>query len=190
MMLSGSGDSSAVFSLLAALSDPEAAKARLKEISEASGIYQKIIEDFREETKKTNTDLEEKKVDVEAKLAEAIRITNEFDASHEVRAKQLTDLTDVLAKRQATIEAKEATQTDLDTSLREREKLVIMRELNVTHREASVQEAEVVVQAMRQDYETKISALKAAMGQSTSYVMKADAISFGTLGAEVGNGSV
>lgn len=179
MMLSGSGDSSAVFSLLAALSDPEAAKARLQEISDATGIYQKIIEDFRVETKVTKDKLEALQVDAEAKLAEANKITNEFNATHEVRSKQLSDLTDVLAKRQATVEAKEATQTELDVSLTLREKAVSSKEFSLAQREDVTRAAEVDVLSLKNNYEAKLSAIQAAVG--TNYVMKADAISFGTV---------
>ncbi len=186
MMGSGSGDSNAVFSLLAALSDPEAAKAKLKDITEATKIHQKMVDDFTISSQKTNRELEAKKAAVEVKLAEVSKIKADSDAAYAVRSKQLSDLESTLAKRQSTIVETENRHNLIEPKLIARESAVFSKEIALNAKEKDLQELEAKASNLKNSYEAKHEALQAAMGV-THHIMTADTGTLGTVGGRVGS---
>ena len=162
MMLSpGSNDSSTVFSLLAAIADPVAAKAALQEITDASTTYQQNVEKFNQQMQQENIDLAAQKLEVNTALAEVTQIRDNFNRTSTIKTKELSDLSDSLAARQASIDATAAALSAKAADLSSREQLVSARETSVSAREDAVTQLNTIAQAMKDDYTNKIAALQA-----------------------------
>lgn len=161
MITPSSNDASAIFALLATISDPKAAKANLKELVDASEAYQKSITDSREELKKLNEDISAKKEATEISLAQATKVKAEFDKAFEFDSKELKTLSEDLAYRKAAIEATEAAQYKNDLELKAREKVVTDREKAVYANEEASKSFMSEAKEMRELYSSKLAAMKA-----------------------------
>lgn len=168
MMITTPSDASAVFALLAAISDPDTAKQNLQDIADASSEFQKSIEDSRIELKQARDDLSSLKDEVDAKNAETIQMKNDFDTFNASRTKQLNDLGNSLAVQQANNDANTASLTTRLTDVSRRETEVTTRENQVTDREIAAQQLFDSAQAIKTDYTSKLANLQAMVGVSQS----------------------
>lgn len=161
MITPTNNDSSAVFALLTAISDPEAAKASLEEIMNAHSEYQKSIDIARLELKKANEDLAAKKTEVDTSLLEVQAIKADLDTSYANQGKQLKTLSEDLAYRQTALEAAEKDLRVRTSAIKAEEKLVTSREIDVSRLEDQAIKESSNAREMRELYASKLAALKA-----------------------------
>lgn len=158
-------ETSAAYTLLAIIADPAAAKKRLDEIVAEKKTSLEAMENARkltEEASQTHSD-------ATAKLAEAKRVSDAFNADHQVRIKQLDERHEFLVAKDArltTYEAKVAAREKaLGEPLAARERDISAREAKIEKREAAVSEAVANAQAVKDSYERKIAALHAVVSK-------------------------
>lgn len=162
---SGSGDTSTVFALLTAISSPEAAKANLQEIADASAGYQKMVEEFRIESAKTKSELSDLKAQADAQFAAAKDISDKFAASSDKKSKELSDLQTSLDTREAVIRGKEDTLQAREEIVTKRENDVTTRETLVSQRENAAAKLSSDAEALKALYTNKISAMQSIVNQ-------------------------
>lgn len=183
MVNAPNNDAAAVYALLSTVSDVEGAKAALKDIKDATEAYTQLVESSRTELQKANDDLAVRKAAVDADLLETTRIRNDFNSTYEVRTKQLADAEAALAIRQSTVENNEVNQTATDRDLSSRENALKHREDVISNREIAIKKISDEADALKNEYTTKIQALKSIISMPTNYTMNADG---GTLGGTFG----
>lgn len=177
-------ETATIYNLLAIISDPAATKKRLDElVSEKTAALE-----ASDSAAKSAKEASQLTADAAAKLEEATRIRNEFDATHDVRKKQLDDHSDFLATKQNQLAAQEEEQStrhaEIGRDLKAREEAVKAREGDITKREESLRATESAAQLLKETYERKVAALQAALDPGpVNYVMQADT---GALGASMG----
>lgn len=177
-------ETAAAYDLLAIIADPDKAKAHLDALVAEKQASLEALDSAR----KVSADAKQTHKDAVIKNAEAKRISDEFNATHATRAKQLDDHSDALAKKQAQLEEVDVRLTkreaDFERDLSARENAVRAREADVTDREAKVRKTGEEVQLLKETYERKVAALQAALASGpVHHVMPADT---GLLGASMG----
>lgn len=160
MINPSSSDSTTVFALLTAIASPEAAKASLQEIVDASTALQERIDAFRQEVELERSDISKQKFEVQADLDQITQTKDELKGSLATAEKKLSELSDNLDLRQSSIDALEANQSAKEAELISREKLVSTAEASVSAREDAAQQLMDEATALQADYSSKISALK------------------------------
>lgn len=98
-----------------------------------------------------------------AKLAEARRITSEFDRDQKVRAKTLDDRHETLVAKDERLKKYEADVAAREAALSDRGKVVSAKEAELAAREAKVAETEAAAQTLKDQYATKLTALESAL---------------------------
>lgn len=163
MGTSGNGDTNAVFSLLAALSDPASAKAKLQDITAATESYQKMIDDFSISSKKTLEEVAAAKADLQDQQAAFNSLKSKVDADNLTVSKRLSDKEDSLNKLQLEVSTLEEHCKTLAPVLDSRETTVNQRELAVVVREKVAQDLMDSATKLRDSYEARHTALEKAM---------------------------
>lgn len=175
MMISpGSSDLAGLFALLTAVSDPEAAKASLKEIASASDAYEQSVQDSRVELKKANDELDARKAEVQKMLDEATSIRDEFNLNHDIRKKQLDDQDVFLGQRTSNLNTAENALLVRENDIKARENSVSSRESLISIREADAQHLNETASAVYNDYSARLASLQTiATTPAKSIVMSA-----------------
>lgn len=161
-------ETSALFALLAVIADPTAAKARLDElVAEKLAALDAVAEadgklKAAEAAEAAGNDARDKAaLQHESGLVDIAEKTTELDARARKIALREAATSDMLA----TIGAKEVDLTKQEADLTERAAAIVAREEEVVARETMAETLEAEAQALKTEYETKIAALKAAVGE-------------------------
>lgn len=154
-------ETNAASTLLAIIADPEAAKKRLAELV----AEKQAAEEAMQNARVAAVAAKEQRDAADVSLAEAQRISAEFDASHETRSKQLDERNDLIIATDTRLKAYEAAVEAREKALGEpliaREKAVATREAELTEREAALKAREDEAAGIKDDYEAKLAKLKA-----------------------------
>jgi chromosome segregation ATPase len=174
---------STVHALLQIIANPKAALAHLEEIS---GIAAEVRE-LHAGAAEANKAAEAARSDAAAKLSQAEALF----ASHDVKAKQISDHEGVLKALQDRLTAWEgevaAREAAVAADLKTREENLAAREKAVTDREAIARKVHDEVQSLKEFWDRKTASLRAAIGDEApapkNYVLQAET---GSVGATMG----
>jgi chromosome segregation ATPase len=153
-------DVQSVYSLIALITDPKAAKGWLDQIAKAnSDAAEKLAEATAKSAEATAklTEAKDAQADADAKLVAARNIQHSADA----QAKDLSSKTNEFLERKSAIEL------DLETrqkSLAEANRALIAREVAITEREDSAHRITETAQAKIREYDAKLADLKRITG--------------------------
>jgi chromosome segregation ATPase len=161
MINPGSNDSTAVFALLAAVASPEAAKASLQEILDASTELQKAKDAFEADKKQSYAEVNAMKDDAEAKLATAQSISDNFDKKYAKQSKEIADRESSVSAREFAIQVTESNQNERETQLKTLANQLNAKAVDLSNLEKSATELMATAESMVQDYSGKLSELKA-----------------------------
>jgi chromosome segregation ATPase len=152
-------DTANAYALLAVIADPVASKQRLDELS----AEKQAALDATKAAQDAQAELVTQRAAVQAQYDEATKIRDDFDLTASARTKALDDREAQLAAVQETNANHNDDLTARESALSEREAAVKAAEADVATRETAVAKLETDTQALRADYEQKVSALHEAL---------------------------
>lgn len=170
MMITPGSDTSTVLTLLTAISDPEASKKALQDISDATEAHKKLIEDSRTELKKARDDLDAKQVRLNSNLESFNAAKADFDNFNATRTKQLNDQEAQLASVGANLRAMTDDLNKRETDVSARETAIAARTETVTQREVTAAQVAEEANTLKTELTNKIAALHTVMNADTGNI--------------------
>lgn len=154
-------ETNAAYTLLAIIADPDAAKKRLDDLV----AEKKAAHEAANNAKASAEEAKSHHDGAAAKLAEAKRISGEFDRNHEARTQSLDDRHKTLVgtdERLKKFEAQTAAyEKEMVQTITAREDAVKIREADVGKREVALRLDETAAQELKETYQRKVDAFRA-----------------------------
>lgn len=179
-------DTTGLFNLIALISDPSAAKARLDELVQAKVDVDIVQASTAQLASQAAADRQVS----DAALTEAARIKNDLEQTLNVRAVQLEEMSTQLGLRQAALDDTEKRLVSLtesfNSSSSSRSTELDARDASLAARESEVTQREAAAKLLKDTYDAKVEALQAALtSQPKSYTLAAETGQIGVTGGSV-----
>lgn len=168
-------ETAAAYTLLAIIADPKAAKKRLDELvaekvslEDTMLAVRKTAADYDATKAETEKDIAARETDIDAREKALALADQQAKSTNETRAKQLDDHGAAIAMRQINVERAEADLLARESNAAKREEATKALASDVAKREEAATALSNEAQAIKDDYERKVTTLHAALSLGVS----------------------